>query len=233
MALFYIADLHLSKNDESKSMSVFGGRWRDYENKLETEWRAAVSDNDTVVLGGDLSWAMSLDAALPDFAFIDSLPGRKIVLEGNHDFYWGSVKKMQTFCKDNGFSFEFLRNNAYLCEGVSICGSRGWYTDERTIPEVLADSKKIVPREAGRLTTSLKAGAELGGVPVVFMHFPPVFGKYKCEEFIDIMLQYGVKDCYFGHIHGKYDVPPVEYYRGIAFHFAAADFLFFKPVKVV
>ncbi len=231
MALFYIADLHLSLNDESKSMSVFGGRWKDYEQKIEREWRAAVKNEDTVILGGDLSWAMTLPAALPDFAFIDSLPGRKIVLEGNHDFYWNSLKKMKQFCADNGFSFEFLRNNAFSVEGISVCGSRGWYTDDKVIPETNADSRKIIAREAGRLRASLNAGKELGE-PVVFMHFPPVFGKYKCEEFIDIMLQYGVKDCYFGHIHGKYDVPPVEDYRGIAFHFAAADFLFFKPLKV-
>ncbi len=231
MSVFYIADLHLSENDPGKKMDVFGGRWRDYTNKIVQNWSDTVTDADTVIIGGDLSWGMDLKEAYPDLLLVNSLPGRKILLEGNHDFYWQSVKKMTQFCEQNSLKYEFLRNNAYQCGDIVICGSRGWYTDDKVIPETNADSRKIIAREAGRLRASLNAGKELGE-PVVFMHFPPVFGKYKCEEFIDIMLQYGVKDCYFGHIHGKYDVPPVEYYRGIAFHFAAADFLFFKPLKV-
>ena len=232
MSLFYIADLHLSEGDPNKKMDVFGGRWRDYTNKITKAWTDTVTDEDTVIIGGDFSWAMDLDGAYPDFALINSLPGRKIMLEGNHDFYWQSLKKMTAFCSENGFKFEFLRNNAYLCDGIAVCGCRGWYTDEREIPESAADSAKLIARETGRLKASLDQGAKLGGEPVVFMHFPPVFGAYKCEQFADVMLEYGVRRCYFGHIHGKYDVPPKINYRGVDFYIGSADYLFFKPLNV-
>lgn len=232
MSVFYIADLHLSENDPKKKMDVFGGRWRDYTNKIVQNWSDTVTENDTVIIGGDFSWAMTMEQALPDLALINGLPGRKIMLEGNHDFFWQSVKKMTAFCAGNGFKFEFLRNNAYLCDGIAVCGSRGWYTDEREIPESLADSAKIIAREAARLETSLREAAKLDGEPVVFMHFPPVFGAYKCDEFVDIMLSYGVRRCYFGHIHGKYDAPPKTSCKGVDFYYGAADYLFFKPLRV-
>lgn len=232
MSVFYIADLHLSENDPDKKMDVFGGRWRDYTNKIVQNWSDTVTDSDTVIIGGDLSWGMDLKEAYPDLLLVNGLPGRKILLEGNHDFYWQSVKKMTEFCSENDFRFEFLRNNAYLCENIAVCGSRGWYTDEREIPETLADSAKIIARETARLKASLDAAAKLGGEPVVFMHFPPVFGAYRCEEFISVMLSYGVRRCYFGHIHGKYDVAPKTNYMGIDFYFGAADYLAFKPLLV-
>ncbi|MBR6920612.1 MAG: metallophosphoesterase [Clostridia bacterium] len=232
MSVFYIADLHLSENDPGKKMDVFGGRWRDYTNKIVLNWSDTVTDADTVIIGGDLSWGMDLKEAYPDLLLVNSLPGRKILLEGNHDFYWQSVKKMTQFCEQNGFEFEFLRNNAYQCENVVICGSRGWYTDEREIPETLADSTKLIAREAARLKASLDAGSVFDGEKVVFMHFPPVFVAYKCEQFVDVMLSYGVRRCYYGHIHGKYEAPPKVNYKGIDFYYGAADYLFFKPLLV-
>ena len=171
MSVFYIADLHLSENDPGKKMDVFGGRWRDYTNKIVLNWSDTVTDADTVIIGGDLSWGMDLKEAYPDLLLVNSLPGRKILLEGNHDFYWQSVKKMTQFCEQNGFEFEFLRNNAYQCENVVICGSRGWYTDEREIPETLADSTKLIAREAARLKASLDAGSVFDGEKAVFRHF--------------------------------------------------------------
>ena len=232
MSVFYIADLHLSENDPGKKMDVFGGRWRDYTNKIVQNWSDTVTDADTVIIGGDLSWGMDLKEAYPDLLLVNSLPGRKILLEGNHDFYWQSVKKMAQFCEQNSLKYEFLRNNAYQCENVVICGSRGWYTDEREIPETLADSTKLIAREAARLKASLAAGARFDGEKVVFMHFPPVFGAYKCEQFVDVMLSYGVRRCYYGHIHGKYEAPPKVNYKGIDFYYGAADYLFFKPLLV-
>lgn len=232
MSVFAIADLHLSLGDESKKMDVFGSRWRDYEAKLRDGWLRTVSEGDTVVIGGDISWAMDVSDALPDLKFINDLPGRKLLLEGNHDFWWSGVKKLNEFCASNGLRFEFLRNNAYRIGDICVCGCRGWYTDEREIRESLADSAKIVAREACRLRASLDAGVKLGGEPVVFMHFPPYFGSYVCGEFIDIMLSYGVKQCFFGHIHGKYDVPPVTEYRGVEFHIISGDYLNFKPTFV-
>ena len=232
MSLYYIADLHLSENDPDKKMDVFGGRWRDYTNKIIEGWKGTVGEDDTVILGGDISWGMDLFQAYPDLRLIDSLPGKKIILEGNHDFYWQSMKKMKAFCKERGLRFDFLRNNSFRCEDTAVCGTRGWYTEEREIPESAADNMKITLREAARLRASLEAGKEYGCEPVVFMHFPPVFGAYKCSEFIDVMLSYGVRRCYFGHIHGKYDAPPKTNYMGIDFYYGAADYLFFKPLLV-
>ncbi len=232
MSVFYIADLHLSTGDPAKRMDVFGGRWRGYTDKIIKGWRENVKDGDTVVIGGDFSWGMTLDDALPDLMLVNGLPGNKIVLEGNHDFFWQSVRKMEIFCAEHGLAYSFLRNNAFAADGLAVCGTRGWYTDERDVPETNADSKKMIPRECGRLRASLEAGAALGGEPVVFMHFPPVFGAYRCEEFIDVMLSYGVRRCYFGHIHGRYDAPPKVNCRGIDFYYGAGDYLRFVPLKV-
>lgn len=232
MSLFYIADLHLSTGDPGKRMDVFGGRWRGYTDKIIKGWRDCVHDGDTVVIGGDLSWGMTLRQAYTDLLLINGLPGEKILLEGNHDFYWQSVKKMTEFCAENDLRFSFLRNNAYRVGDVAVCGTRGWYTDEREVAETNADSAVMIPREAQRLRASLEAGAALGGEPVVFMHFPPVFGAYRCDEFADVMLSYGVRRCYFGHIHGKYSAPPRINYRGIDFYYGAGDYLDFRPLLV-
>lgn len=232
MSVYTIADLHLALGCPDKSMEAFGGRWSDYANKIKTLWEETVSREDTVVLAGDISWGMSLNEAREDLAFINSLPGKKLILEGNHDFWWNSVTKMDKFCKEQNFeTLSFLRNNAYFCDGLAVCGTRGWYTDDRSVINANADPELIVPREAGRLRRSLEMAAELSGEPVVFMHFPPVYGDYFCDAFVDIMLEYGVRRCFFGHIHGRYDTAGCLY-RGIEFRLISADSLNFKPYKI-
>lgn len=232
MALLAIADLHLALGVPEKSMEAFRGRWIGYEEKLKENWNRAVSSEDTVVISGDISWGISLDEAKKDLEFINSLPGEKLLLEGNHDFWWNSLSKMESFCRSNGFdTIRFLRNNAYEAGGYAICGTRGWYTDDRTIPETTADSRVIVPREKGRLRASLEASSAFRGEKIVFMHFPPVYQGYICDEFVDVMEEYGVKRCYFGHIHGRYENFGTLY-RGIEFRLISADSLDFTPQRI-
>ena len=235
MSIYSIADLHLSTS-VAKPMDIFGYRWQGYTEKIKKRWCALVGEDDTVVVPGDISWAMSLGDALSDFRFIDDLPGKKILGKGNHDFWWTTVTKMRSYLSENGIgSIDFLYNNAFLVEDYVICGSRGWYVEERlqnTSDEV--DYKKIVLREAARLEISLTEAARLsenGRFPFLcYFHFPPVFNLFVCREIIDVLHAFGVKHCYFGHIHGNYTIPRTIDFEGISFTMIAADYLNFVPM---
>lgn len=174
MSLFAIADTHLSLSAD-KPMDIFNG-WSDYVQRLEKNWRAVVSDGDTVVIPGDVSWAMSLEGAQKDFAFLDSLPGKKILMKGNHDYWWNTTRKMENFFKEKGFeTLSIVHNSAVSVGNISVCGTRGWFFDA----EEDAD-KKVLLREAGRLRTSIESGIALGGEPVVFLHYPPITQDRIC-----------------------------------------------------
>lgn len=235
MSLFSIADLHLSAYRE-KPMDKFGSRWRDHTTKLCNRWRAVVDESDTVIIPGDISWAMNLEEAREDFRLINSLPGKKLIGKGNHDFWWTTVTKMKDFMVAEGFdTIDFLYNNATVVEDYIICGTRGWYVEKRlqnTTEEV--DYDKIVAREVLRLKMSLDAAvalkAEHGGEILSYMHFPPVFGSFVCRELVDTLKEYGVRHCYFGHIHGSYAVPRSVEFEGVNFTLISADFLDFIPM---
>ena len=232
MSIYSIADLHLSTS-VAKPMDIFGYRWQGYTEKIKKRWCALVGEDDTVVVPGDISWAMSLGDALSDFRFIDDLPGKKILGKGNHDFWWTTVTKMRSYLSENGIgSIDFLYNNAFLVEDYVICGSRGWYVEENTSDEV--DYKKIVLREAARLEISLTEAARLsenGRFPILcYFHFPPVFNSFVCREIVDVLHAFGVKHCYFGHIHGNYTIPRTIDFEGISFTMIAADYLNFVPM---
>ena len=239
MALFVIADLHLSA-DGSKSMEVFGSRWKGYTEKLEKNWKRLVSDEDTVILPGDISWALRLEETLEDFRFLDSLPGQKLIGKGNHDFWWSTSSKMNRFWKAHGLeTLHILYNNAYLFEDCIVCGTRGWFTEElyqNTVGEV--DYSKIVNRETIRLRLGLEeavrfrksAGKDLP-IPV-FLHFPPVWNGIVCREIVDILHEYGIKTCYFGHIHGAISAPRTTEFEGIRLILCSADALGFSPLPV-
>ena len=243
MALWVMADTHLSLGVD-KPMDVFGSRWTDHAAKIKKNWEALVSENDTVVIPGDLSWGLNLKEALPDLLFLDALPGKKIFLKGNHDYYWDTVTKMTAFNAENKITtFTFLHNNAVRCEDFILCGARGWYTEgKKVITATDVDTDKIVAREVGRLRTSLNEGKRLHDEILAnegkdleilaFLHFPPFFTGYICDEIIAELYRGGVERCYFGHIHGTYDVPPVRNYMDIDFHFIAADFLDFVPKRI-
>lgn len=235
MSLYSIADLHLSLAAD-KPMDVFGSRWKSYTEKIRDRWCAVVNPTDTVIVPGDISWAMSLSEAEEDFAFMDRLPGKKIIGKGNHDYWWTTMKKMREFTAEKGFTtIDFLYNNAFLCEDYVVCGTRGWYVEERLQNAAEnADYEKIVAREAARLSASLAEGVKLRGeedLPLLaYLHFPPVFRNFVCRELVDVLHEYGVKNCYFGHIHGVYSVPRTTVFEGIDMTLISADFLDFIPM---
>ena len=226
MALFTLADLHLSLSSD-KAMDIFPG-WKDYVARIERNWCATVGAEDTVVIPGDLSWEMKLDNAVADFAFLDALPGKKLIFKGNHDLWWASMTKMNAFRTAHGFTtLRFLHNDAARVGEQTVCGTRGWLIEES------GTDSKLIHREAMRLEASLKAGAALGGEPVVFLHYPPITRDFRCEELIAVLQQYGVKRVYYGHIHGTSAVAAFQGEAdGITYTLVSADRVNFTPVRV-
>lgn len=245
MAIYVMGDLHLSTNRKTnKSMEVFGRRWLGYTDKLRKNWEAVVTPADTVVIPGDISWAMKLEEAREDFLFIESLPGQKLIGKGNHDFWWSTAAKMNTFFEENHItSVRILNNNAYEVEDRILCGTRGWFLEEKqqaTVGEV--DYARIVNREVIRLRLSLDEAVKLrdarleaeGYAPPisVFLHFPPVWLDFVCRPFVDVLHEYGDPDCYFGHIHGMYNVPLMQEFEGIRLRLVSSDALDFTLHRI-
>lgn len=228
MSLFAIGDLHLSLASD-KPMNIFNG-WDDYTEKLEENWRSVVKDDDTVVLAGDISWAMGLENSFEDFQFVDSLPGKKIILKGNHDYWWATKTKMEKFFASNGFdTLNILFNNFFEYENIGICGTRGWVSINGD-----TENEKVMAREVQRLETSIKGAVEAGLMPVVFMHYPPVYGSSCNYDILDVLFRYDIKDCYYGHIHGysqKNAITGIQ--DGINYRMISSDFLQFMPLKVL
>lgn len=240
MSLYTIADLHLSTFDETnKSMEVFGKSWADYMTRIENNWRHLITDEDTVIIPGDISWALSLEEAESDLKFIDSLPGKKILGKGNHDFWWSTMRKHQAFFEAKGIkTISFLFNNAHRIDNCIIAGTRGWYNDEDAVnaPDN-ADFEKLTNRENLRLRASLTEAKKLQEETpeaeiITFMHFPPFWNGKASDGLIEILKEFGVKRLYFGHIHGNYNVEPHFEYEGIDMHIISADYLKFVP-KVI
>ena len=228
MSLFVLGDLHLSLG-EDKPMDVFAG-WNDYVERLERNWRSLVTDSDTVVVAGDISWAMKLEETLTDFKFIDSLPGKKLFMKGNHDYWWTTRRKMDTFLSANGLnSIQILFNNAYRVGDFAVCGTRGWFLENDT-----PDDEKVVNREAGRLRMSIEEAKKLGGELTVFLHYPPYYRGTECSEIMDVLIEYNVKKCYYGHIHGKknFRLAYEGVYKGVDFKLISCDKVGFVPVLV-
>lgn len=231
MALFTLADTHLSFGCD-KPMNIFRG-WDDYVSRLENNWRSLVSPEDVVVIPGDISWAMTTEEATEDFRFLNSLPGAKIIGKGNHDYWWQTMNKLNKFIAENNFdTIKFLFNNAYRFGDISVCGSRGWFFDAEGADS--EQNKKVIDREAGRLRRSIEEGISLGGTPVVFMHYPVSFDGKTCEPLMDVLKEYNIKRCYFGHIHGDRSGRFADYeVDGIRFSLISADALEFLPKKVM
>lgn len=236
MALFVLSDTHLSIESD-KPMDIFGSRWKEWAEKIQKNWLSVVKETDTVIIPGDISWAMNLKEAEKDLMFIASLPGSKIFSRGNHDYFWTSLKKMKEFFSERGFdNVEFLQNNAVLCENKIVCGSRGWFYDESCAPKN-SDFEKISAREALRLDMSLEHAEKLreshpGCELIAFFHFPPVFGDFVCEKTVSQLKEHGITQVYYGHIHGNYHLPQSVEYDGIRFSIASADYLNFTPLLI-
>lgn len=224
MSLFAIGDTHLSLGC-NKPMDVFPG-WNDYVQRIEKNWRAVVGDNDIVVVAGDISWAMSPDEAAEDFAFLHSLPGHKIILKGNHDYWWQTKKKLDEFLYNHGFdSVSIMFNSAYKADSFAVCGSRGWFFDDLKNNDI-----KVLNREAGRLQKSIDCAKQLGGEIIAFLHYPPVTKDQVCDEILDVLKRNSIKRCYYGHLHGASTLNAVcEEVDGIKFDLISADYLRFCP----
>lgn len=236
MALFAISDPHLSFA-VNKPMDIFGDRWVNHCKKIEWGWEdAGITEDDTICIPGDISWAMRLEEAYPDFKFLNKLKGTKIIGRGNHDLWWDTDTKVLRMFEESGFTtLKLLRNNALETDEHILCGTRGWYMDEKNSPSD-ADFDKIVAREAIRLEMSLSQGAEMskysGKEMIVFMHFPPVFNDYVCYEFIELLHRYDIARCYYGHIHSVYSIERQIMFENIMFEIISADFLHFIPLKL-
>ncbi len=229
LALFIIGDLHLSESVD-KPMDIFGGAWHNYTEKLISQWQNTVKPDDTVILAGDISWGMSLFDSLADFKLLDRLNGTKLILKGNHDYWWDTVTKMTKFLNENGVhSVKFIYNNSYTVDGIAVCGTRGW------TPET-SDSKdsdrKIIAREAGRLERSFQSAPDDIEKIAVF-HYPPLYDNYTSQPFIELMQKYGVKRCFYGHLHAASikNAKKGEFF-GINFYLVSADSIDFLPVKI-
>ena len=228
MALYTIGDLHLSLSAK-KPMDVFGGAWVGYMDKLK-EGLSVLTDEDTLVLCGDLSWALGLENAREDFAWINEIPGRKIILKGNHDYWWSTVAKFNKFCAEHGFeNMHLLNNNCFEYGDWAICGTRGWFFEEERSGQ---HDEKVFKRELCRLEASLKAAGDRN--KMVFLHYPPRYKGYECREILDLFEQYGVRRCYYGHLHGGSHRLAMEgLWDSVEFHLVAADYIGFKPQTVI
>jgi len=228
MALYAIGDLHLCLG-APKPMDIFGGAWVGYMDKLR-EGLSVIGPDDTTVLLGDLSWALDLESAAADFAWINEIPGRKIILKGNHDYWWSTAAKFYKFCEKNFFSDQWiLNNNHYEYDEYAICGTRGWFYEEDRSGE---HDEKVFKRELMRLEASLKSAGDLH--KIVFLHYPPKYKGYECQEIIDLMKQYNVRQCFYGHLHGASHGLAMEgQWDGIEYHLVSADKLGFRPFMVI
>lgn len=228
MALYAIGDLHLCLGAE-KPMDIFGGAWVGYMNKLK-EGLSVIRPEDTTVLLGDLSWALDLNEARADFAWINEIPGKKIILKGNHDYWWSTASKFYQFCDENGLSDQWiLHNNHYEYGEYAICGTRGWFFEEERSGE---HDEKVFRRELMRLEASLKSAGDLE--KIVFLHYPPRYKGYTCDEILELLSRYAVRRCFYGHLHGASHGLAMEgIWDGVDFRLVSADRLNFKPCLVL
>lgn len=226
MALYAIGDLHLSLSTD-KSMEVFGAGWENYTERLR-QALSRLSPEDAIVLAGDLSWGMSLEEAEADFRFLAALPGRKMILKGNHDYWWNTVSKMKSFLEERGITgVEFLHNNCLFYGDYAICGTRGWFWEESQGPQ----DAKVLNREVMRLETSLQAAGDRE--KLVFLHYPPLYQGYQCPEILELLKKYGVSRCWYGHLHGpSCRLARTGRWEGIEFSLISADHLEFNPKKI-
>lgn len=228
MALYAIGDLHLCLGAD-KPMDIFGGAWVGYMEKLE-KGMSVIRPEDTTVLLGDISWALSLDEAQKDFAWINKIPGRKIILKGNHDYWWSTAAKFQKFCVENNFTdLHLLHNNHFEYNGWAICGTRGWFYEEDRSND---HDEKVFKRELLRLEASLISAGDLP--KMVFLHYPPRYTGYECPEILSLLERYEVRNCFYGHLHGgSHSLAVQGPWNHTDFSLVSADYLNFLPRKVI
>ncbi len=231
MAIYAISDLHLSFGTD-KPMDVFGNNWENHAGRIKENWIKSIGSGDVVLIPGDISWGISLDEADLDLAFIEALPGKKILSKGNHDYWWSTLSKFtQHFALKGYKTLNILHNNAYKADDTVICGSRGWISpdDEGFGPE----DQKIFNRELERLKLSLKEGRRMGGELIAMLHYPPFDSGHNPNAFAKLLKEYSVKTCIYGHIHGKANESwKDEEVDGIRYHLVSCNLIGFDPVKL-
>ena len=223
MSIYALSDLHLSFALD-KPMNVFGELWDEHFIKIEKNWNKKVKKDDLVLIAGDISWALKLNEALPDLEFIHNLNGRKVLIKGNHDYWWPSISKLNSLYDD----MYFIQNTSYFYEGFTICGTRGWIN----IDEKEEKDAKIYNRELIRLKLSLESAKDYK--KIVMMHYPPVTKISKAQEFLNVLKEYNVEKVIYGHIH--YDARNIcinGYYEGIEFICSSADIINFDPIRII
>ncbi len=227
MALYAIGDPHLSLST-NKPMDVFGKGWEGYVEKLQAGF-SNLCEEDIVVLCGDLSWGMTLAEAEKDLAFLNDLPGQKWIIKGNHDYWWDTASKMNAFFSDHQLlKLHILHNNCAFYHEVALCGTRGWFLEENGQPQ----SAKVFRRELIRLEASLRAAGQRE--KICFLHYPPLFQGYLCREIVDLLEEFQVRSCYYGHLHGYGHKQAVEgIYGSVEYHLVSADYLGFRPKKIM
>ena len=232
ISVFAIGDLHLSLGCD-KPMDIFGPAWENHTDRLRENWNKIVSSGDTVVVPGDISWAMDFEQARAAFHFIESLDGKKILLKGNHDYWWQTNAKNAKFLASEGLStITLLFNDAVQAEDFIICGTRGWFVDSAYSPE----DEKIVEREAGRFRLSFQAAEKLqkqnGGEILAFLHYPLCYGGVVCEKLASVVAESGIRRCWYGHLHGVSQSRLHASCKGVRTELVAADYVQFKPVRI-
>ncbi len=248
MAIWAIADLHLSFGVPNKKMDVFGENWVNHTGQVEKHWKGKISPDDLILIAGDISWAKHIEDAMPDLEWIASLPGTKVMIRGNHDYWWASRKKVEDILPD---SIHIIHNDHFIWNDYAICGARLWDTPEFNFDDVVpykenpcstkeaaavpapADCEKIYLRELGRLEMSLKSLKDDGRTRVAMTHYPPVYATMEPSRAQKILKNYNIETCVFGHLHNALQEVPLFGTRdGIRYILTAADYIHFNPVLV-
>ncbi len=238
MAIYALADLHMCLSNPDKSMELFGSSWNGYINKIKENWEHMVTDEDTVLVSGDISWATYIDKAEEDFRFLSELPGRKLLSRGNHDFWWTTMKKMEDFFEEKQFTnLEFVRTNIVEADGCLITGTRGWMIETKESLEG-TDNRKIYDRERLRIQMCIdklsEQDPEHSKKHILMIHYPPITAKQGFTEFADMMADADIDICVYGHLHGKAHKKAFEGdYNGTQFVCTSADYLGFAPKRIL
>ncbi|MCY6483201.1 metallophosphoesterase [Clostridium aestuarii] len=228
MGLFAISDLHLAFNCD-KPMDIFGDKWYKHHEKIENNWRNQISDEDTVLIAGDISWSMNIEEGMKDLEWIDKLPGKKIICKGNHDYWWSSIKKLNNLYQD----ISFIQNNFFAYEDYAVCGTRGWNPPNED--RYSEHDKKIYNREKIRLKLSLDSAVKAGYKKIIVMvHYPPVNDKFEESDFTKIFQEYGVEKVIYGHLHGPSLSRVFEgHHEEIEYIVTSCDYINFDPIKIL
>lgn len=232
MAVYVLADLHLSFTTD-KPMDIFGSLWDNHAEKLREYWNYMVLPEDTVIVPGDISWAMHIEDAVEDFRFINELNGKKIIMKGNHDYWWQSMKKLEEFVAEHSFdSISFLHNSAVAVENIVVCGSRGWSCESSPSEE----DRKIIAREAIRFELSINEAKKLNPDGereiVAFSHYPVLLPGDETSPILEVLVRHGIKRLYYGHLHGVRENQLIKRAGGVEMELISADFRHFTPVRV-